>query len=171
MTPTNGILVLGPVFDDCFALSSCRAIHIFFTFLEKTRFRVMFHNFAPSGFPCSLIGSLWGSLSAARFRVMYHIIGLSGHSDVASYCIVNTRHRGWICIQFQLLETFSGLWVAQFHSFSGVLKITKLRFRWLFHVFGPSGSHCVFLLFVAKMLKSLNVPKLLILHQQSCHFQ
>ena len=88
------ILVAGPVFDDCFTLSSCRAIHVFFNFLEKTRFRLMFHNFGPSGFPCSLIGSLWGSPSAARFRVMYHIIGLSGHSDVASDFIVENRRRG-----------------------------------------------------------------------------
>ena len=94
MTPQIDILVVGPVVDDCFALSSCRAIHVFFKFLEKKRFRVMFHNFGPSGFPCSLIGALWGSPSAARFRVMYHMIGMSGHSDVASDFIVENRRRG-----------------------------------------------------------------------------
>ena len=62
-------------------------------FLKQTRFRLMFHNFGPSGCPCSLIGALWGSPSAARFRVMYHIIGLSGHSDVASDFIVENSRR------------------------------------------------------------------------------
>ena len=94
MTTQIDLLVAGPVCDDCFTLSSRRPIHVFFKFLEKTRFRLMFHNFGPSGFPCSLIGGLWGSPSAARFRVMYHIIGLSGHSDVASDFIVENRRRG-----------------------------------------------------------------------------
>ena len=94
MARTIGTLVAGPIFNDCFTLSSCRPIHVFFKFLEKTRFRLMFHNFGPSGFPCSLIGGLWGSPSAARFRVMYRIIGLSGHSDVASDFIVENRRRG-----------------------------------------------------------------------------
>ena len=94
MTPQNGLLGAGPVFDDCFTLSPCRAIRVFFKVLELTCFRVMFHNFGPSGFPCSLIGGLWGSPSAARFRVMFHIIGLSGHSDVASDFIVENRRRG-----------------------------------------------------------------------------
>ena len=119
-----------------FILSPCLPLGIFLKFLENTRFRGMFHNFGPSGFPSSLTGGLWGSPSAACFRLMFHIIRLSGQSDVASDLIVEIRHRGCICIRFQLLGTFSGLWVATFSvSFRGAqnhvvsFSMTVSRFR------------------------------------------